>query len=254
MSKLYIGKFGKLAKKTDRRTLKVARYLKLDKLTQPPKAIDWSGKVNQWPMYDNDTIGDCTCAAVGHQIETWTANANQLVTLALNDVIAAYSAITGYNPATGQNDNGAVELDVLNYWRQTGVGGDKIMAYAEVNAQQISEVQFGVYWFGGIYIGLAMPVSAQNQEVWDLPPGGATGQGAPSSWGGHAVNIVAYDANGLTCITWGQAQQMTWPFFTTYCDEAYCVLSNDWLGKTGLSPSGFDLASLQNDLNAVTKP
>jgi hypothetical protein len=78
------------------------------------------------------------------------------------------------------------------------------------------------------YIGLALPISAQNQDVWAVPPGGSAGEGSPGSWGGHAVPIVAYDSRGLTVITWGATKRMTWQFLDTYCDEAYALLSQDW--------------------------
>ena len=81
-------------------------------------------------MMHNDTIGDCTCAAAGHLVMEWTANVGAETTPADADILAAYSAITGYDPKTGANDNGAVETDVLNYWRKTGIAGHKIMAYA----------------------------------------------------------------------------------------------------------------------------
>ena len=59
-------------------------------------------------MMDNDQIGDCTCAAAGHLIMEWTANAqSKMVTPTDKQIVAAYSAITGYNPTTGANDNGA---------------------------------------------------------------------------------------------------------------------------------------------------
>ena len=61
----------------------------------------------------------------------WTANAAQkLLTPSDQQIVSAGSAITGYNTATGANDNGAVEIDVLNYWRQTGIAEHKIGASA----------------------------------------------------------------------------------------------------------------------------
>ena len=44
---------------------------------------------------------------------------------------------------------------------------------------------------------------------------------------------------------------MTWGFWAAYCDEAYAILSPDFLkqknGQT-VAPSGFNLAQLQEDL------
>ena len=103
--------------------------------------------------------------------------------------------------------------------------------------------------FGGLYIGVSLPASAQNQDVWDV----ATGPDAEAgSWGGHCVNVVGYDADGLTVVTWGATKRMTWAFWLAYVDEAYAILSNDFLTTAGQTPNGFDLAALTNDLRAVT--
>jgi hypothetical protein len=76
----------------------------------------------------------------------------------------------------------------------------------------------------------------------------------PGSWGGHAVYLVAYDQNTLTCITWGQLKKMTWAWFDKYCSEAYALVSKDWVKASGLAPSGFDLVTLEEDLKAVIGP
>jgi hypothetical protein len=246
-------KLGKHVARHDPRTLQFGNYLRADKLPQPKDHVDWSKAVRQWPMMANDRIGDCTCAAGGHLIEEWTANANnEPIILPDTQIIDAYSAISGYDPRTGANDNGANELDVLNYWRQTGIGGRKIIAYAALEPQNRNHVEDATDLFGGCYIGLALPISAQRQTVWTVPPGGPTGPGAPGSWGGHAVPVVAYDQRVLTVVTWGALKQMTWDFWNAYCDEAYAVFSQDLLNKvTQKSPDGFDSKTLLADLQQV---
>ena len=243
-------KLGKAAPRHDRRTLQMANYLRADLPPAPPQ-MDYGAKVNTWPMMANDHIGDCTCAAAGHLIEDWTANAGKLVIVSTAAVIEAYSAITGYDPKTGKNDNGAVEIDVLNYWRQTGVGGHKIVAYVALEPSNREHVRDACFIFGGCYIGLALPMSAQTQDVWSVPPGGATGAGAPGSWGGHAVPVVAYDVRGLTVVTWGALKRMTWEFWDAYCDEAYAIYSTDFLEPNEKAPNGFDMAALLRDLGLV---
>jgi hypothetical protein len=47
---------------------------------------------------------------------------------------------------------------------------------------------------------------------------------------------------------------MSWQFYDAYADEAFAVLSGDWINKkVGTSPSGFNMAALQQDLAAVGK-
>ena len=130
---------------------------------------------------DNAQVGDCTCAAAGHLMMEWTANAqSKIFTPSDAQIIAAYSAITGYNPKTGANDNGAQEIDVLNYWRQTGIAGHKIQAYMALEPSNHTHIMDGTWIFGGCYIGLALPKSAQaqtsNKQIWSVPPSGTGGR------------------------------------------------------------------------------
>jgi hypothetical protein len=68
----------------------------------------------------------------------------------------------------------------------------------------------------------------------------------------HAIPVVQYDPRGLTVITWGAPKRMSWGFVDAYCDDAYGVLSQDWVDmKTNLTPDKFNLPTLQTDLNEI---
>ena len=251
-------KLGKKAPRFDPRTLRLAKYTAA--LNPPPAFCNWTKKITSWPMMLNDQLGDCTCACAGHMIEQWTGelNAGRAITPPDSAILTTYEAVGGYVPGDPSTDNGAVILDVLNYWRKTGIGGSapeaynhRILAFASLEPNNHVDVMDSIYIFGNSYIGVQLPLSAQGASIWEVPPGGATGNGAPGSWGGHAVPIVAYDARGLTVVTWGQLMRMTWPFLDAYCDEAYAVLSTDWLSARGLSLPGFDRAQLEKDLAAI---
>jgi hypothetical protein len=239
---------GKHKPKLDDRTLQLANYI--GGLPVPPVTENWGKKVSSWSMYANDAIGDCTFAAAGHMIKCWSANAGKAITPTTKAIVAGYSALTGYN-GTPATDRGANELDVMNFWRKTGIGGHQIGAYAQLTPKNVGHIRISTDLFGGVYIGLAMPKSAQTQSVWSVPTGGPVGSGAPGSWGGHAVNIIEYDAKYLTCVTWGATLKMTWGFWNTYCDEAYAILSTDWLQGKQMAPCGFDFTALQTDLGLV---
>ncbi len=271
-------RLGKKPPRIDSRTLQLANYLRSrDAAVLPrqgtalaaeserarvlapapaPASVDWTAKISSWPMMANDTLADCTCAAAGHMIECWTANLGDAFTPSSAQIVAAYSATSGYVPSDPTTDAGAVELDVLNYWRQQGIAGHKIDAYAAFDPHNAEFARQAIALFGGAYIGLALPLSAQQQTVWDMPLlwSRLRNQDAPGSWGGHAVPVLAYDSSGLTCITWGAKKRMTWEFFAQYCDEAYAPLSRDWLNAQGTDPSGFDLAQLATDLASITSP
>jgi len=53
-------------------------------------------------------------------------------------------------------------------------------------------------------------------------------------------------------VTWGALQRMTWGFWSAYCDEAYALLSNDFL-TADRTPAGVDLATLESDLADLVK-
>jgi hypothetical protein len=107
--------------------------------------------------------------------------------------------------------------------------------------------------FGAVYLGLDMPIDAQNQPtLWDALSDYPNGNGAPGSWGGHAVPLVGYDPNELKLVTWGQEIAETYKFSACYCTEAYAILSTDWANGTLNAPSGFNFTQLQADLAALT--
>jgi len=242
-------KLGKLPVRLDVRTLRLARYVDRTQLPVPPTQLDLSAHVPEWPMYANDRIGDCTIAAAGHMIEAWTAAASMhAVEVSEPDVLRAFDAVKIVDPSSGEE--GAVELDVLRYWRATGVGGHRIGAFAGISLHDEQLVRSGAWLFGGVYIGLALPLTAQGQDVWDWT-GSLAGPAKPGSWGGHAVDVVGYDRAGLTIVTWGSLKRMTWSFWQRYVDEAYALLSPDFL-RDNKAPNGFDLAALKADLELVT--
>lgn len=242
-------KLGKLPVRTDVRTLSIARYVDPAKLPTPPDTFDETAGVPEWPMYANDRIGDCTIAAAGHMIEAWTAaGQGHAVEVPEAAVLSAFDQVKQVDPATGEA--GAVVLDVLRLWRSSGIADHRIGAYARVSVHDHVLVRAATWLFGGLYLGLQMPVSAQRQETWDWP-GSLTGPAAPGSWGGHAVDVVRYGADMLTAVTWGRLQGLTWSFLDRYCDEAYCILSADFLAGDR-APNGFDLEALKADLALVT--
>jgi hypothetical protein len=242
-------KLGKLPVRTDVRTLALARYVDRTQLPAPPPRLDLTTGVPEWPVYANDRIGDCTTAAAGHMIEVWSeAATGRAVEISERAVLDAFDHVKVVDPRTGEE--GAVELDVLTYWRSTGIGGHTIGAFARVSVHDSELVRTGAFLFGGLYIGLALPLSAQDQVVWDWT-GSLAGPALPGSWGGHAVDVAGYDANGLTVVTWGHLKRMTWSFWDRYVDESYCILSTDFLNGDR-APNGFDLEGLKADLALIT--
>lgn len=246
-----IHRLGKRAPRLDRRTFKLERYMPT--LPAPLDHVNWLSKPQAlgWPMMLNDSLGDCVCAAAGHMVEQWTAYASSPVVVPNSDILTMYEQVGGYVPGNSQTDQGCSMLDALNWWRKVGLGGRKILGYASVDTWNRPQFKNSVRLLGNVYLGVQLPLSAQGQSVWQVPNEGPFGDGSPGSWGGHCIPVVSYDRTGLIVISWGQKLFMTWGFLHTYADEAYAVLSPDWIESTGLSPGQFNLPQLQADLGAL---
>src|SRR5574341_265798 len=235
-------KLGKRPPKIDRRTLRLARYLTVA-LEAPPPSIDHASAVANWPMYGNDRDGSCGPAGAAHQTQSWSTYAESPVTPSETTVIQDYFRITG-----GQ-DSGVYLLDMLNYWRQSGIGQDYIEAFVQVNPN-ITEAELSIQHFGSLGMGLALPDEG-TFGPWDRV------YGPPNPYNGHYVCAVAYDhaARTFEVVTWGERWVMSYDFFLKYCDEAYAMLNDlSILQRTMVSPEGFDFAQLTEDLDHLSDP
>src|SRR5262249_59231251 len=122
-----------------------------------------------------------------HGLGAWCEGATgPAVGIARADVLDASDAVKTVDPITGEA--GGVEVDVLRLWRRQGIGGHRIAAFAGVGPADDELVRTGTWLFGGLFIGLQLPLRAREQLVWDWT-GSLQGQDAPGSWGGHAVNV-----------------------------------------------------------------
>lgn len=243
-------KLGKKAAVFDVRVPMLAAYRIPGGLPSAPAIVDWTRKITKWGMMLNDQLGDCTCAALGHAIQDWTLNAKgQMVTLPDSDILDVYKVVGDYVPGNESTDNGAVMLDVCKYWSHNPIAGHVLGGFASLTPTDVNTVKEGIWLYGGIYAGVLLPKTAQSQTVWMRTPGPLVGDAEPGSWGGHAIYILGYDEHYLTCISWGQPVRMTWEWFTAYCDEAYVMLSQDWISNNTQkqAPSGYDYATLLSD-------
>lgn len=233
---------------------RMATYMPAE-LPAPPAAWNLSHLAPAWPVYANDRIGDCTCAAAAHMLEVWSAQVDGAPRLVEDsDVLALYQT-QGYRPGDPSTDRGATLLHVLRAWRKRGLAGDRILAFAEVDVRSEQEVKLGAWIFSGLYCGVALPETARQQTgpdgLWDVTPDQSPAA-APGSWGGHCVNVVDYDYGGLTVITWGNLQRVSWAFWSAYFDEAYVIIPSDDRRLNGRAlDNGFNLAQLWADIGRL---
>lgn len=236
-------RLGKKPPKFDRRTIRLARYVDLDTFGRVPKTHNNSHRCIAfpgfaWGMMRNDDLGDCTCAAPGHARQVWSGGAHTPTDAA---VVALYDEVNG------GVDEGANMIDVLNKMlkAETALEQDTIIGYAAIDSQNEKLNRIAQYLFGGVYVGVNLPVNAQRQKTWDLV---AENGNEPGSWGGHAVWEVDITKIGPVYVTWGGLQQATWAWHFRYCDEQYAVLDDNYLNAHGRTPQGFRLRKLKNDI------
>jgi hypothetical protein len=245
-------RLGRLPKRHDKRTLQLAKYLPAA-LPAVPDVVDWSTKLtNLGPML-NDSLGDCAIAAPGHAVQAWSSETEAEIIISDAQILQAYKDNSGYD-GTPATDAGCNMLDVAKYTRTTGIGGKKIETFAILDHANHDHLDFTIDAFGGVYAGLNLPLSCQNQITWALSLGGTDGNPRAGTWGGHAIWILGKDKvrGTIKFVSWGQLMEMTYEFWDVYGDEAYAFLSStDW-AENKLAPSGFDVDALRNDLVEVT--
>jgi hypothetical protein len=242
-----ICRFGKHPPKHDYRTLRFKSYLTPE--IGPPPASDnvltrvyANLKVSDpkvlFPMDGNDTLGDCTIAALAHAETTYRGVVGKKL------IMSAQAVKKLYWHLTGGVDSGLNELDVLSYWRQHAVSGDEIITYASIDPKNHTHIEQAIHLFGGVYLGFQVQQNCIEDFNAHKPwtPGRLTNDG-------HAVFAVAYDNKGVTVLTWGDTQEGTWAWWDECVDEAYAILPPE--AKDPKFAPGFNIAQLQADLADV---
>ena len=218
-----------------------------------PAVRDWLSGVAHWPMLANDRYGDCVFAMIGHVIQALsTYGQGATVTVTDTDVLAAYSAVTGFDPADPATDQGTVIQDALGYWRKHGIAGHKILAFAQIDHTDRAQVDAAIDQFGAVLLGINFPAAAMDQfnagQPWDV----AAHDGGIE--GGHAIPAGYYStpAGRSRIVTWARVQDMTDAFWDRYVEEAWVVVAPEWLSAAGTDPLGVDLHGLGEQLHALT--
>lgn len=252
-------RLGKLPPKFDKRTLRLADYVRARvALPKVPDRFDLTKikglKAVTYPMFANNRLGDCTAAGLGHMEQT-TSRGKKAPTEA--QVIAFYSRVTGYDPATGVHDDGAYLLDCLNAATKPEYEldpGNPIGPFVAIDPMRDDLVRFALWAFGGAYLGANMPITAQTQDkVWSYIP--ATNGNEPGSWGGHAFNLLPKATKTkTTCVTWGTLVTIEEEWRHRYNDEVFAYLDADWIATAhGGKVHGLDMAGLLSDLASIKR-
>jgi len=246
-----IFKLGKAKARRDRRNLKLKAILRAPVTVPKEYDFDTSHRGVPTPVFANDRYGDCVIAGRAHQtLRFELIEQKKVITITDAEVIAEYFR------ETGGADEGLIVLDSLKRWRKNGwkAAGDNyvITAFAEIDRGAASQVKRTVFTDLGVGLGLALPISAQEEFEAGKPWRITSGTGStPNSWGGHYVYVTGYTTLGPTCVTWGRKHQMSWAFFNRYCDEAYAVIDAINTPKKRRVLDAAKVAAFLNNVSAV---
>ena len=231
---------------------------------QIPGSLDWqafSCPTGGLPVPDidalgNDAAGCCVFAGPGHMVNMINAQTGNQTRVTKDEVIAAYSKYSGYNPETGANDDGYVVREMLGNWKSDGLYGTNVLAYALVDWRDPEEATIASWLGCGTIGGYSLPLAAQGQtddqgrQLWDIPKGGWPSGKGPGSWGGHCMWLRGASPKLMTANSWGETTVWTMDWQTQCCDEMWVVLVDKWQEGSSRAPNGFAFSDLLSDVRA----
>lgn len=202
--------------------------------------------------------GDCAWAGPGHEHMEFAKNTGAPVPEFTGKVIVEqYSEYCGYNPQTGEKDEGS-DLHAVAQWRATkGIrdahgGVHKIGPYVFGEPKNITELLEMAYLFNCAGIGIEFPESADDQFSEDKPWTVVSGA---QIVGGHYIPVMGSPQTGeVAFITWAKRTLMNYAFYVKYNDEVYAyVTPEQFKAKTGKTYEGFSDEQLEEYLHTVAK-
>lgn len=241
-------KYGRLPKQEHPKTLRMAKYFENPfTFPTPHEKVyrEYATPASAKQMYGNDRYGDCVWAMLANKIIHDSVHAGILVEPTLEQVLEAYAAVTGFDPKTGANDGGTVMVDALNYMQTTGIAGQKILGWGQIDHTNRLHRQLGVDFFGSTLVGVNFPDTAMSEFGAGLSWNALNGQ----SEGGHAILHPGYGSAGDDYVTWAKWDQKAssaWSY--AYVDEEYICITPDWFDT--ISASFKD--AIWNDLKALS--
>lgn len=241
-------------------SLKFGSYADLSALpTPPPTGYGHSALVKQYPMYGNDQYGDCVFAGAAHEHQLWRATGRSTVSFTDAKVLAAYSAVTGFNIDDPSTDQGTDMERAASWRRKTGMqdaagARHKVAAFADLKVGSLDKSGGGqlgvtVFVFGAAGIGIEFPGFAMDQfnagKPWDISRRNTKIEG------GHYIPIVGFDGEYWLAVTWGRVVRVSTAFLLKYMDEGIVYFSTEVL-YGGRNLEGLNQTKLLADLRGVT--
>jgi hypothetical protein len=238
-------KLGKLPYEHDERTIDLGAFLDVSYV---PEKYDFDKGRAAFPngVWGNHKWQNCVTVAQAHcltrlrRIETRRSSAMNEA-----DVVKHYLTLTDSKRPGDVRDKGLSVLRMLKHWQRRGFTKPswmyfhKIAVYGELDPLDQAQLRQACYLLGGVFLGLALPLAAQEQYQlgrWEVPLDTDRAAYLPGTWGEHLVFAKRYDLDNFYVLTWGNEIQVSNDFIKRYCDEAWAVVNDmaRWKHDNGL--------------------
>jgi hypothetical protein len=254
---------GKTAARPNSITLKLEdfvdkRRLRALRAAQPirPRKVGHGGMIARkgWSMLGNDRYGCCVWAGAAHETKLWAYEGSGKNTWFRDkDVLADYSACTGFDPKRPETDVGTDMQKAAKYRQDTGIRDaygrlHKIVAYLAIKPSDLELHLDAIWLFGTVGIGFVVPESAMDQNARHEP---WTVVSSSRTLGSHYTPAVNWNGEFLDVVTWGEGQYMSPQFLAKYNDESVAYISTEMLKPDGRSLEAFDLDGLKSRLSQM---
>jgi len=274
----------KLPDIVDFRTIPLRALLKLRAL--PPLEDEWSvdaevGGIADNFMYGNNQYGCCVKSAFAHDIlrlEKWEQG--------IQIEIGAQEVIDEYLRESGGVDNGLFLTYAMKDWRNHGLQfGDKlykIHAFAGFEPRDHIAAMYSIMLLKGIIFGMQVydkdVEQFHNDEAWHLTGENGSFRGGHGVYAYHyrkvpvlgfsgaseailrgqghghielsnAPRVLSWSDAGVTCMTWGERQFMTWDFWDARVTQCFAVIDAITSGEV---KRVLDIKLLEQQLQEIT--
>ena len=207
----------------------------------------------QYPMADNDSIGDCTIAGIVHAAQIWAEIAGVSYTYPGDAVVSDF-----YFSLTGGPDSGLMLSQVISACSQENPLGFQIVGAATIDINDYALMRQAMYNFGCLYWSFLVPQSAETDfsedKPWTLlsPPdqnilGGhcTVANGTQREFGGLPKDPKG---NLYDQVTWAEQTEMTQGFYQYYGQQTYLLVPKWYVDAGHDALQHLDQSAMQADL------
>lgn len=246
------GLFGFKPSILDERTLHLDHYRSSGQVYDAPAPIQNWRQPAMTGMWWNDSLNDCTVAAICARIQQLCAMAGITCTLTLDEARAFYFSLTG------GADDGLMPIEVLTRLNAAGIGKDawlKGCTFARVDIQDPVKVRAALWGFGFVYLGANLPKRIDSTgSTWKRPPLAqqTTALDSQDASRGHCFGLYSAEREELGFYTWSEDIASNDDWLSCYGIEGWMIKDPLWSrSRNGVAPNGYDDARLEADLAGI---